>query len=175
MVGSMPEPKTVAAIFQTEDEAAEALARLREEHFDLEREVTVLVSRGHERERVPIRLDRHVWRAAPIGAAIGAVLAGAGVALAGLTSGPFTMIPGGPLYAVLEAAYAGGAAGFAIGALMTIDLVTPKADFSVVRIRDGAVWVGVQAEGAHAERARRILAGAGARHFALPRLAPVAV
>lgn len=159
------ERKTVAGIFHDEAAAAKALERLIEEHFDVETEVSVIASHRHEREEVPIRSDFHVGRTAGIGAAIGAVLAGVGVAVAGLTAGPFTLIAAGPVLAALEAAYAGGATGFAIGALMSIDIVEPEAEFYAAHIHEGVFWVGVQAAEPRAERARQILTEAGARHF----------
>ena len=162
---STQERKTVAGIFESEEAAAKALERLIEEHFDIENEVSVIVSHRHEREEVPIRSDFHVGRTAGIGAAVGAVLAGVGVAVAGLTTGPFTLVAAGPILAALEAAYAGGATGFAIGALVSIDVVEPEAEFFAAHIHEGVVWVGVQAVGPRAERARQILAEAGARHF----------
>ena len=163
--------KTVAGIFRDEDAAAGALIRLAEEHFDLETDVSVIVSHRHERESVPVRTNFHVGRYPAIGATVGAVLAGMGVAATGLAFGPFTLIAAGPVLAALEAAYAGGATGFALGALMSIDFSRPEADFHAAHIHDGVVWIGVQASGARAERALRILGDAGARHFMEPRLA----
>jgi hypothetical protein len=119
--------KTVAKIFADEAAAAKALERLIEEHFDIETEVSVIVSHRHEREEVPIRSDFHVGRNASIGAATGAVLAGVGVAAVGLTAGPFTLIAAGPILAALETAYVGGPTGFGIGALVSIDVVEPEA------------------------------------------------
>lgn len=159
------ERKTVAGTFRHEAEAAEALKRLIEEHFDVERDVSVIVSRRHERERVAVRADLHVERTSAIGAAVGAVLAGAGIALAGLTTGPFTMVAAGPVVAALEGAYAGGATGFALGALAAFDVLKPEADFDAAHFHDGVVCVGVHAAGARLDRARDILREAGAKHF----------
>ena len=160
-----PERTTVAGIFKDEGAAARALEALIEEHFDPESDVSVIVSHRHDRESVPVSANFEVGRTASIGAAVGAVLAGAGVALAGLVAGPFTLVAAGPVLAALEAAYVGGATGFAFGALMSIDLAEPEADFHAAHIHDGVVWVGVQANGARAERARQILTEAGAKHF----------
>lgn len=166
MEGSNPKPKTVAGIFKDEHAAAKALDRLIEEHFDLDTEVSVIASHRHEREEVPIREDFHVGRLATIGAAIGAVLAAAGVTAVGLTFGPISLIAAGPVVAALEGAYAGGGIGFALGALVSIDVVEPEAAFYAAHIHEGVVWVGVRAKtDARAERARQILTEAGARHF----------
>jgi hypothetical protein len=75
------------------------------------------------------------------------------------------LIAVGPVVAALEAAYAGGAIGFAMGALVSIDLVEPEAVFYAAHIHEGVVWVGVRAGEARAERARQILTEAGAKHF----------
>jgi hypothetical protein len=157
--------KTVAGIFKDEAAAAQALEQLIEEHFDVETEVSLIASRHHDREDVPIREDLHVGRLATIGAAIGAVLAAAGVTVVGLTFGPISLIAAGPVVAALEGAYAGGAIGFAMGALVSIDLVEPEAVFYAAHIHEGVVWVGVRAGEARAERARQILTEAGAKHF----------
>jgi len=159
------ERKTVAGIFKNEADAARALGSLIEAHFDVEQDVSVIVSRRHEREEVAVRSDLHVERTSAIGAAVGAVLAGAGIALAGLTAGPFSMVAAGPVLAALEGAYAGGATGFAIGALAAFDVLKPEADFGTAHFHDGVVCVGVHAAGARAERAREILGEAGAKHF----------
>jgi hypothetical protein len=160
-----PERKTVAGIFKSEADAARALEGLIEAHFDAERDVSVIVSRRHEREKVAVRSDLHIERTSAIGAAVGAVLAGVGIALAGLTTGPFTMVAAGPVVAALEGAYAGGATGFAIGALAAFDVLKPEADFAAAHFHDGVVCVGVHAAGARAELARGILGEAGAKHF----------
>jgi hypothetical protein len=157
--------KTVAGIFKDEAAAAQALEQLIEEHFDVETEVSLIASRHHDREDVPIREDFHVGRLATIGAAIGALLAAAGVTVVGLTFGPISLIAAGPVVAALEGAYAGGAIGFAMGALVSIDLVEPEAVFYAAHIHEGVVWVGVRAGEARAERARQILTEAGAKHF----------
>ena len=160
-----PTRKTVAGIFRDEDSAARAVKKLVEEHFDPEHEVNVIASHRHERERIPVAATFEVGRTAAIGAAVGAVLTGVGVALAGFTSGPFTLENAGPLMAALESAYVGGATGFALGALLSMDFAKAGADFRRARVHGGVVWVGVQAAGARAERARQILRDAGAKHF----------
>ena len=127
--------------------------------------MSIIASRRHDREGVRIREELKVGRTSAIGAAVGAALAAAGVTVAGLTFGPISLIAAGPVLAALEAAYAGGAVGFAMGALVSIDLVEPEAAFYAAHIHDGVVWVGVKAGEARAERARQILSEAGARHF----------
>jgi len=157
--------QTVAGIFSDEEAAARAVKKLVEEHFDPDSDVSVIASHRHEREGIPVAATFDVGRTAAIGAAVGAVVTGVGVALAGLTSGPFTLENAGPLMAALESAYVGGATGFALGALLSMDFAKAGANFRKARVHGGVVWVGVLAAGARAERARQILSDAGAKHF----------
>jgi hypothetical protein len=157
--------RTVAGIFKDEEAAAQAVKTLVQEHFDPETDMRVIASHQQEREDVPVASTFEVGRSATIGAVVGAALAAAGVAIAGLTTGPFTMEEAGPIWAALEAAYAGGATGFALGAMMSMDFAKAGANFRRAHVHDGVVWVGVQAAGERAERARQILREAGARHF----------
>jgi len=160
-----PMRHTVAGIFKDEGAAARAVKRLVEEHFDPDADLSVIASHRHERERIPVSAVFEVGRTAAVGAAIGAVVTGIAVALAGLTSGPFTLEEAGPLMAALESAYVGGGVGFALGALLSMDLARAGANFRRSHVHGGVVWVGVVAAGARAEQARRILSEAGAKHF----------
>lgn len=167
--GAVPAPRegqpVVAGIFDDEEKAAEAVECLLQEHFDPPHDLSVIVSHRREHEDVPVPETFQVERGGVIGAGVGAVLAAAGVTLAGMTVGPITLAAAGPVLVALEAAYAGGATGFAIGALAGLDLPKDEVDFHAAHIHDGIVWVGVHAEGERAELARRILSDAGARHF----------
>jgi hypothetical protein len=155
----------VAGVFADEEHAAAAVGELIEAHFDPSFEINVIASHRTEHENVAVRDNVNVTRNAAMGAAVGAVLTGAGVALAGLTFGPITLVAAGPIVAALEGAFAGGATGFAFGALTAMDMSDVEADFHAAHIHDGVVWVGVQAKGERAERARKIHTDAGARHF----------
>jgi ribosomal protein L31E len=157
--------RTVAGVFKDEEAAAQAVKKLVEEHFDPDTDVRVIASHHQDREDVPVAATFDVGRTSLIGAVVGAALAAAGVAIAGLTSGPFTMESAGPVWAALEAAYAGGATGFAIGALMSMDFAKAGAKFRSAHVHGGVVWVGVLAAGERAERAVDILREAGAKHF----------
>jgi hypothetical protein len=159
------ETKDIAGIFETQPAAAEAVKRLVSEHFGACNELSVIVSNRHEREAVPVTEPIPAYESAAIGTALGAFLAGVVVAIAGMDSGPFTLVEWGPLWAIFEAAFTGGSVGFAVGALMSIEGIHKVADFSGTKMRDGVVWVGVSASGQRAERAREILAEAGAKHI----------
>lgn len=159
------ETKDIAGIFESQPAAAEAVKRLVSENFGACNDLSVIVSNRHEREAVPVTEPIPVYRSAAIGTAIGAVLAGTIVAIAGIDFGPFTLIEWGPLWAIFEAAYTGGSIGLAVGALMSIEAIHQVADFSGTKMRDGVVWVGVNAPPQRAERARQILADAGAKHL----------
>ncbi len=159
------ETKDIAGIFDDESTAAKAVHRLVSEYYGACNELSVIKSNRHEREPVPVWERIPVYRSAAIGAAVCALLAGVGVAIAGIGFGPFTLVEWGPLWAVFEAAFTGGSFGFAVGSLMSIEDVHLEADFKGTRIREGVVWVGVQATGARADRAREILTEAGAKHL----------
>ena len=158
------ETKDVAGVFDSEAAAGAAVEKLLLEHFGACNDLSVIVSKHHERESVTIWEPLPTYRVAAIGAAMGAALAALIVGFAGIDFGPFTLEAWGPLWAIFEAALAGGSIGFAIGAMMSIEMAHAKADFSTVGIHDGVVWVGLQASPVRAERAQAILAEAGARH-----------
>jgi len=158
-----PQRETVVGVFMDRAAAAVALEKLVEAHFDIEADAGVSVLRDDGRETVPIMSDVPVGRGAAIGAAVGFVLAAAGVAIAGIDFGPFSLVPWGPVWAALEAGYAGAAVGVATGAMMSFEFAEPEAAFHMVRASEGVVCVGVQAAGSRAERARQILTDAGAR------------
>lgn len=164
-MGSNPEAGVVAGVFADEEYAADAVHKLIEAHYDPRHEINVIAAHRREHENVPIREDFSFARNASIGALVGAVLAGVGVGLAGLTAGPFTMVEAGPFMAALEGAFGGGCVGFALGSILSLEMTHQEAAFHTARIHDGVVWVGVQAKGERGLRARRILATAGARHF----------
>jgi hypothetical protein len=158
------ERKDVAGVFDSESAASAAVQKLLDEHFGACNDLSVIVSKQHERQSVVIWEPLPTYRAAAVGAVVGALVAGVIVAFTGIGFGPFTLIEWGLPWAVFEAAYVGAAVGLALGALMSIEMAHPKADFDTVAVRDGVVWVGLHASAARAERARAILAEAGARH-----------
>jgi hypothetical protein len=164
-MSSKPEAGVVAGVFKDEEHAAEAVRQLIAAHYDPHHEINVIASHQREHENVPIREDFKFKRNSSVGAAVGAVLAGAGVALAGLTFGPLTLVAAGPIVAAMEGAFAGGAVGFALGSLTALEMTEQEAAFHTAHIHDGVVWVGVQVTGERAERARAILTEAGAKHF----------
>lgn len=155
----------VAGIFATEEEAQKAVARLVEEHFDPPHDLSVIVSHRREHEEVPVPETFEIRRWAGIGAAAGAVLGTAAVALTGMAVGPITLVAAGPVAVALEAAYGGGTTGFMLGVLHGLMESKDEAHFHHAQIHEGVVWVGVHARGERADKARAILAEAGARHF----------
>ena len=159
------ETGTVAGVFPDEESAADAIQALLAANFDARHDLSVIVSHRREHERIPVLDEPEVIPNAKFGAALGAVLGAAGAAFAGLSFGPLTLVAAGPVLAALEAGYAGGAMGFALGALRGLEIWNEEADFHAAHIHDGVVWVGVRAKGERAERARRVLSDAGAKHF----------
>lgn len=164
-MGSNAEAGVVAGVFADHTHASDAVEKLIEAHYDPHHEINVIASRRRHRANVPIWEQFHFRSHALAGAGVGFVLAFAGVLLAGLTATPFTMVAGGPLLAAFEAGMAGGCLGFALGSLHALENTERKAEFGTSPVRDGVVWIGVQARGDRGVKARQILATAGARHF----------
>ena len=160
-----PKRETVTGFFKDRSAAAVALEKLVEAHFDIEVDAGVSVLRDDGRETVPILSDVPTNRGAAIGAALGFVLAAAGVAIAGIDFGPFSMEPWGPFWAAFEAGFAGAAVGVATGVMMSFEFAKPEAAFDMIRADEGVVCIGVRAAGSRAERARQVLTEAGAEDF----------
>jgi hypothetical protein len=156
--------KDIAGIFSDEKAAATAVEILIDDHFRAGTDLSVIASKHHQREPVRVWEPMPAYRVGAIGAGVGAALAGLIVAFTGIGFGPFTLIEWGPLWAIFEAAFTGGCIGFAIGAIVSIEMARPSADFGSVGIHDGVVWVGLHASSVRAERAREILTKAGAKH-----------
>jgi len=159
------ENKEIAGVFDDAPRASAAVHALLAEHFGESDGLNVVALHGDESHAVPIVESFPTYRMAAIGAGVGAFLAAAAVVIAGLDFGPFTLTPWGPLWAAFEAAFIGGSIGFALGALMSYESVDPDLDFHHVDVRNAVVRVALTANGARAERAREILAAAGARHL----------
>jgi hypothetical protein len=155
----------VAGIFADEEHAARAVERLADAGFHAPRDLSVIASHHREHQAVPVVDEPEVMHGGAIGGTLGAALAAAGAVLTGLTAGPLSMVAAGPVVAALEAALAGGAVGWAVGALEGLGIWKEEAEFHATHIHEGVVWVGVHAEGERAEDARRILTEAGAKHF----------
>lgn len=153
----------VAGIFATEEEAQKAVEGLIQEHFGPPHDLSVIVSR-REDEDVAMPETFQIRRWAGMGAAPEAILGTAAVTLTGMTVGPLTLVAAGPVAIALEAAFPGGPTGFMMGVLHGLMESRDEAEFHASHIRDGVVWVGVHARGERAEKARTILAEAGAKH-----------
>jgi hypothetical protein len=164
-MGSNPEAGVVAGVFADQASASKAVGELIAAHYDPHHEINVMTSHRRQRANVPIWEEFHFRSHALFGAGVGFLLAFVGVALAGLTLTPFTMVAGGPMLAAFEAGMAGGCLGFALGSLHALENTERKPEFDLSPIRDGVVWIGVQAKGNRGVKARQILATAGARHF----------
>lgn len=157
--------QTVAGIFPDEASANRALEKLVEAQFDVEADASVIVSSHHDRQVIPIWSDVPVTRTALIVAGGCSVLAAAAMVILGIDFGPFSLVEWGTAFAAFEAAFAAGSTGMVIGIMVSFEFTKPAAAFHLSRIHDGVIWVGVQAAGARAHRARQVLSEAGARHF----------
>jgi hypothetical protein len=162
-----PKRETVVGIFKERSAATAALEKLVEAHFDIEADANVVVVHDDVRESVPIMSDVPVGRGAMIGAAVGFFIGAAIAGIAGIDFGPFSMEAWGPVWAAFETGYVGAAVGVATGAMMSFEFAKPEAAFHM-RTADGVVSIGVQAAGSRAERARQVLAEAGAEDFVQP-------
>lgn len=159
------EQNVVAGVFADEDAAARAVERLAQAGFHAPRDLSVIASHQREHEDVPVVYEPEVEHGARVGSVIGTALAGVGAAVAGMTVGPLTLVASGPVVAALEAAFTGGAVGWALGAMEGLGVWKEEAEFHATHIHDGVVWVGVHARDERADTARRILTEEGAKHF----------
>jgi hypothetical protein len=159
----------VSGVFSDQEQASRALAQLLEHHFEPEDDISVVLTDEWtaEHEDVPIRDKLMLIEGAKWGGAIGAVVGavGAGMVAAGLVAGPAALVAVGPVIAALEGALAVGGYGVMAGWLVGLGIEREEADFHAGRVEEGAVWIGVHANGARADTAREILAAAGAEFF----------
>ena len=155
----------VAGIFRDEASASDAVARLVEAHFDPERDIRIIASHHREHEEVPVVDRMSVWPLLATGIATG-VLVGAGV-LGAAAAGVFpNWTPENTVaWGAFQGAYVGGAMGALAGGLFGLGVHRFYGGFAGAHVHDGVVWVGVTAGGEARERARQVLADAGARHF----------
>jgi hypothetical protein len=158
----------VAGVFEDQTAASRALAALVEAHFEPEDVSIVLTDEVTlEHEDVRIRDELETMEGARLGGEVGAVLGamGAGMVAVGVVVGPVALVAAGPVVAALKGALAVGAFGVVTGWLVGLGIMREEADFHAAHIKEGAVWVGVHATGAHAEEAHSILESAGARFY----------
>ena len=151
----------VTGLFEDEKRAQQAFDRLVEQAFD-PHEVSVLRvdDRHREVENVPVEHKSGV----PAGVTTGVVLGGT-VGIAGaVIGGPLGLLAAGPIVAALQGAFVGAASGGLLGTLAGMAFWTDEPDLEGA-LRRGSVFVGVTAEGARADMARRALDQAGAKQI----------
>lgn len=101
-----------------------------------------------------------------VGAAIGALvggLVGAALMATGVLVGPWALMGAGPIVQAIGGGVAGAATGTAYGVSLGLDYWDEVADLHTPALKEGAVWIGVHAEGREAD-AEAVLRDHGALH-----------
>jgi hypothetical protein len=151
---------TVAAVFESEEQAREAFRRLQDS--GVSGDDIGLVLREHTGElqrREEFVHDADKWAGAGIGAAVGgtagwiAGAAAAGAALAIPVVGPVLAI--GALAGIVSAT--GGTLGWLAGGLAARGMGHPEAQYYQNAVEEGGVLMTVHAEESNAERVRAVL------------------
>jgi len=159
---------TVAAVFETEEQAKEAFRRLQDAGVSGDDIGLVLreQARQNERHEEFVR-DADHWAGASVGAAVGGTggwLAGAamtGAALAIPVIGPVLAI--GALAGIASAA--GGALGWLAGGLAARGMEHPEASFYQNAVEEGGVLMTVKAEGPNVERVQAVIRMYGGKEY----------
>jgi hypothetical protein len=161
LLARRPGPPYVTGLFEDEKHARQAFDRLVEEAFD-PHEVSVLRvdDRHREVERVPVEHKSGMPAAITAGVALGGTVGLAGAVL----GGPLGLLAAGPIVAALQGAFVGAASGGLLGALAGMAFWKDEPDLES-ELRRGSVFVGVTAEGARADMARRALEETGAKRI----------
>jgi hypothetical protein len=113
-----------------------------------------------ELERVPVDHKSGVQTGVTTGLALGGTVGLAGAVL----GGPIGLLAAGPIVAALQGAFVGAASGGLLGALAGMAFWKDEPDLAG-ELHRGSVFVGVTAEGARADMARRALEAAGAKRI----------
>lgn len=151
--------KVITAVFESHDNAAGALESLVASGFDSS-DISLVASEEFDRESFGVRTQSKLAEGAAIGAGIG----GATVALiAGMTAvgtvatGGLGLIAAGPIVAALAGAGAGAAGGSVIGGLIGASVPEHEIKHYQDALERGHVLVGVHCEGSdECDRAKDI-------------------
>lgn len=150
--------KLVSGVVRTNAEASSLVDRLISAGFSRSQISIVMSDATRNRD-----FALHTGTKAGEGAAIGAASGGAIVAIAaGLAAVGSVIIPGvgllvaGPLAAAIAGAGAGAAVGGAVGGLIGLGIPEHEVRVFENALRQGAILIGVEADGDRADVARRI-------------------
>lgn len=171
MANSQGDPKSIRiGVFDTVENADRALSSLQQAGFG-ENELSVLCSNETQAKHFPPSLvdgeDGDTAKASAAGSVIGALLAGAGVGVAGLAT-----TAGLPVIAIgaMGAAMAGGVAGGLTGAMAERGFEPQSADYFDQAVTEGKILISVESENSDPARlklANEILRDAGAEPISL--------
>lgn len=154
----------ITGVFPESSLAIKAIGRLHDNGFSSS-DVSILASESTSDHAFAVRTSSKVGE----GAAIGAGLGGAAIALiAGLSavgvvaSGGLGLVAVGPIVAALAGAGAGAAAGGLVGGLVGLGIPEHEAKYYDGAIQKGGVLVGVRADGERRDLARTLMKDCGA-------------
>ncbi len=160
--------KTIVGMFETRNDAEDAIHRLQAAGFSREsigvamkdtRESGDLASSEGANDLSAEGATAGVLSGAGVGALVGLALVGSSILLPGLG----TVLIGGPIAAGLTGAAVGAASGGLIGGLVGAGIPEDEASEYQSRIERGHILVSVQAADHEVARARQILVEEGAR------------
>lgn len=172
MTNSSTEQRVEVGVFDTVDNARQAVRGLRDVGFSTE-QITVVCS-DDTKERYFREFDHqqpagtHTPSATIAGGTIGALLGGLSVVAAAAGTGSLALWAAGPI-----TAWAGGVAGGLVGAMMTRGVERELANFYQQAVLEGQILVAAEQDqhdrvGPNLDVAARILADAGAKPINLP-------
>jgi len=151
-------PPFVTGLFDDSKQAHEAFDRLVKSRFD-PHEISLL--RVDDEEHAVQRVSVEHKSGVPFGVTTGVVI-GSTVGRAGAVVGnPVGLLAAGPIFSALQGAFLGAAGGGLLGALAGLAFWWDEPELEA-ELRNGAVFVGVTAEGVRAHAARRALLASGA-------------
>jgi hypothetical protein len=148
----------ITGTYADAEKATQAIEALLEADFDVD-EISVVVADKLGVHEVPVEHDTGVAEGVTMGGALGAALGAIGATLVatGILAAPgLHVLATGPLLAALRGAVAGLGAGGLVGALAGLGFWKDAAHLHAEDVREGAVLIGVHAEGARIENAREL-------------------
>jgi hypothetical protein len=154
----------VTGIYKDAEAANRAVESLIEADFEAH-EISVIVADQAGEHEVPVEHESGVKEGAMIGGGLGAALGAIGLTLAasGVSAAPgVAVLVSTQLMAAFAGAVAGGGAGGLVGALAGLGFWKEEAKLHAEDIRGGSVLIGVHAEAAPAEKAKKVFRETGA-------------
>jgi len=154
----------VTAIFSDPSAAEEAVRELVDEHFNPD-EISIVVADREGTHEEAVEHDTGIAEGIAAGTAIGGLLGvlGATLVATGLVVAPrLGIVATGPLLSAFRGAVAGGAVGYALGALTGLGFWKDEAHIHAEALKKGGIIVAVPADHEHADHARKVFSNAGA-------------